>query len=325
VLFALRARSASAPAMLTATLVLLTTGGPLAAARGLNALAPPSLVAHRPAWSVGLDASPVPARIYAEPLPFPPDATLAVAPRGWSVEWWWTLGVQDVMAAPIPSRWGIDGSYDGDTTGLTPRHVAELSVALTRVRTSPVSLPLLRAGGVDYVLALDARPWLIGPVRSQPSAFKRRILVYRVPGSLPRAFVVDGVRSIDGRNAGVLLDAGLDLRHEVLLEGVPARPHDPAFNGAAEVEKRRADAVSLVAEASAPGYLVLLDGYDEGWCAKVDGRPARVLRANLLFRAVALSAGRHRVELRYRPRSVTWGAALSALGWGLVVAFVLKR
>jgi hypothetical protein len=319
-LLALRAGRRSAPPPLTAALIVVAVGGLLPATTGVNALAPPALVAHRPAWSAGLNASSVPARLYVEPVPYPPEPSLAPAPRAWSLEWWWTLGVQDTMAPPIASRWGIDGSYDGDTTGLTPRAVAELSVALARLRGSPASLRLLRAGGVDYVVSLAERPWLVGPISTQRSVFNRPILVYRVPDTLPRAFVVDGVRRQGPEGPALLIDPGLDLTREVLLEGVPARAPDAAFRGRAQVLSRRADAVSLLVEASAPAHVVLLDGYAEGWHAEVDGRPAPVRRANLLFRAVEVEAGRHSIELRYRPGAVMLGATLSASGAALAIA-----
>jgi len=46
----------------------------------------------------------------------------------------------------------------------------------------------------------------------------------------------------------------------------------------------------------------------------VDGRPSPVLRADGLFRAVQVPAGRHDVDLIYRPAGVVEGAALSLAG-----------
>jgi uncharacterized membrane protein YfhO len=68
---------------------------------------------------------------------------------------------------------------------------------------------------------------------------------------------------------------------------------------------------------------VLVDSYDPGWRADVDGRPAAVERANVAFRGVAVPAGRHRVTLRYRPPAVGMGLVGSLLG--LVAAGVLAR
>jgi uncharacterized membrane protein YfhO len=48
-----------------------------------------------------------------------------------------------------------------------------------------------------------------------------------------------------------------------------------------------------------------------------------VYRANVAFRAVRAPAGRHRIELRYRPRSVAIGLALGAAS--LLAAALLLR
>ncbi len=54
-----------------------------------------------------------------------------------------------------------------------------------------------------------------------------------------------------------------------------------------------------------------------------DGRPAPILAADGYLRAVALSAGAHRVEFRYRPVSFYAGAAVSLAA--LVALAVLSR
>jgi uncharacterized membrane protein YfhO len=52
-----------------------------------------------------------------------------------------------------------------------------------------------------------------------------------------------------------------------------------------------------------------------GWEATVDGRPSRLDRVDYLFRGVPVAAGRHVVELRYRPASwrAGWIVSLVAL------------
>jgi uncharacterized membrane protein YfhO len=70
--------------------------------------------------------------------------------------------------------------------------------------------------------------------------------------------------------------------------------------------------VGVEVESSSPAHLVVLDAWDPGWRASVDGVAAPVRRANFAFRAVPVTPGRHLVELRYRPRSVFAGLAVSA-------------
>jgi hypothetical protein len=59
------------------------------------------------------------------------------------------------------------------------------------------------------------------------------------------------------------------------------------------------------------GYLVLTDAYYLGWTATVDGQPAVIERADIMFRAVKIPAGQHRVEFRYQPQSLSIGLAIS--------------
>ena len=88
---------------------------------------------------------------------------------------------------------------------------------------------------------------------------------------------------------------------------------------------RRSDRLTVAVAARRPGVLVVTEGYDPGWRAWVDGAPAPVWRANAIFRAVPVGEGDHRVEMRYRPPSVAWGAAASALGAALTGVLIGRR
>jgi hypothetical protein len=64
----------------------------------------------------------------------------------------------------------------------------------------------------------------------------------------------------------------------------------------------------VVLEADSPdgGWVVLNDLWHPWWFAEVDGKPAPMLRANVLFRAVAVPPGRHTVRFRFRPVAGAW-------------------
>ena len=63
-----------------------------------------------------------------------------------------------------------------------------------------------------------------------------------------------------------------------------------------------------------PGIVVLADAFERGWRLTIDGRPAPILRANLLMRAASVSAGAHKLIYTYDPPSVRIGAAISLSG-----------
>lgn len=93
------------------------------------------------------------------------------------------------------------------------------------------------------------------------------------------------------------------------------------FRGTVRALWRRSDGMGFETDFSAPGLLVVVEAYDPGWKANVDDRPADVLRANLLFRAVRVGGGRHRVELSYRPPGFIGGALLSGTAACAALAF----
>ena len=65
--------------------------------------------------------------------------------------------------------------------------------------------------------------------------------------------------------------------------------------------------------APVPGYVFLSEPYYPERQAFVDDRPVPAVEANLAFTAVPVSAGTHRLELRYVPSSFRLGLGISAL------------
>ncbi|HEV2245260.1 MAG TPA: hypothetical protein VGW37_01290 [Terriglobia bacterium] len=118
---------------------------------------------------------------------------------------------------------------------------------------------------------------------------------------LPRAFVASrAAYSADpDETLARLVDPGFDARRTVLLaskKGVESSSVADGPAGQVESFERQTNSVTLQVELSQPGYVVLLDRFDPNWHATVDGQEMPILRANLLFRAVRASAGRHTVR-----------------------------
>jgi hypothetical protein len=165
------------------------------------------------------------------------------------------------------------------------------------------------------------------------------VLVQENRAAFPRAFVVpEAVVARDANSALELLAHGaLQPRRQVVLERedlsrqTRARPRarqaprtDPLGTpyGDAAIVDYRGEQVAVQA-ASDGGYLVLTDAYYPGWKAYVDGRETALLRADYLFRAVALPPGRHLVEFRYQPESFEAGLAITRLALLLATLVLL--
>ncbi|RMG79965.1 MAG: hypothetical protein D6712_18850, partial [Chloroflexi bacterium] len=81
-------------------------------------------------------------------------------------------------------------------------------------------------------------------------------------------------------------------------------------------------------DAEQDGYVILYDAYFPGWQAFVDGQPAAVYRANVMFRAVRVPAGQHTIDMIYQPfwyPTVVWLGVVVWLLWGLGLVMVLYR
>jgi hypothetical protein len=155
--------------------------------------------------------------------------------------------------------------------------------------------------------------------------FSPGVHVFENSDALPRAYAVLAARvapdSVRARTA--LLARDFDPAREVVLVGegtalAGARAEPPP------VTWRTDEAGTVVVEATlpAPGYLVLTDRWSPDWEASVDGDPAPCLRANGIFRAVALPAGTHEVRFRYAPRLLTACAGVSLAAAVALVALL---
>jgi hypothetical protein len=161
---------------------------------------------------------------------------------------------------------------------------------------------------------------LIPPLESlKPSA--RESLVERLR---------HGLGTLRDRDA-VALDLGATAhvetaRPQSLAPYLPGTAPDPAEH--VTVSETSTTTV-LQAELRQPGLIVLADVFAPGWRLTIDGRPAPILRANVLMRAAAVPAGSHTLVYTYDPLPVRVGILASAAGWlvclGLFAAGLRKR
>jgi hypothetical protein len=121
--------------------------------------------------------------------------------------------------------------------------------------------------------------------------------VYRNPAALPRARVVH--------------DAPPELER---CDGA----EEPVSFAAMQPSR-----VALDATLGCRGMVVLADTAFPGWRAEVDGRQAPIHEISGALRGVVVERGSHRIEMTYRPVSVTLGALMTLSG--LLAAGLLRR
>jgi hypothetical protein len=122
----------------------------------------------------------------------------------------------------------------------------------------------------------------------------------------------------------------VDFRSEAILENVATsqiRDCVSSRTGAAAIVSEQPNRMVLQTEAQSPGWLLLSDVWYPGWRAYIDGAEADILRADYLFRAVAVPEGLHKVIFVYRPIWFYSGLVISGVAWfGLLIyGFWQKR
>ena len=289
----------------------------LASSAGLNPLLPASRLGP-PAWIAAMAAHP------AERFYFGAKFRGMLALRDVDVEgiqWRPPDGVtvaegRALLSAPLalaPAAWRVRELLSYDMPLLWPIVQARATARFERADRA-ARLRFLARGGVRYCLL--SSPPHPGAVPLQrvgeqfgPMAAYECVADARRASVVAQASVVPEVMTQLDR----LFDESFDAESTVMLErpapDAAGSPGPPA-PASARITTDRDNEVTVDAAAGAEGgYLVVKDSFDPEWRVEVDGRPAALLRANALYRAVRISPGPHTVTFTYRP--VVWYACLT--------------
>lgn len=209
------------------------------------------------------------------------------------------LGAGDHIAGPDQRRFSpMFPSYRSTLANMLGLRFIASSVPIEKVD------PHLGAGALPFV------------------ARTRHAYIYENPDVLPRVQFLQRVMPVEFGSivaAGhwpefdpkttVLLDQG-----DVDLQGLAgeAEPADGA-ESSARITRYENTIVEVEVVAAGAGFLVLNDAWHPWWAVEIDGEPAVMHKANVMFRAVRVPAGRHRVVFEFRPFS---GAVTELRGSG---------
>ncbi len=208
---------------------------------------------------------------------------------------------------------------------------------------TPAALSIRNTGQQTWVLRglslIDKRTGAHTSVTVSPRGDFRRIhtgdvKIYERTDAPGRAWLVHGVSPAadDAAALAALADPAFDVRTTVVVSEQLA-PQSAAPTGPEEavtIIAYEAERLALRARADSAAVLVVADSFYPGWEATVDGQPAAILRANLLFRGVALAPGEHEVIFTYHPTTWLRGlyvslGALTLLVIGLLTSVFLPR
>jgi hypothetical protein len=135
----------------------------------------------------------------------------------------------------------------------------------------------------------------------------RDAYIYENPRALPRVLLATQWQKADF--AAMLQKGGwpdVDYRRTVLLESRPAIAPTSDTPGTVRILLYENTNIEIEADAPSGGFVVLNDVWHPWWRASVDGKPVDILKANVLFRAVAVPPGKHIVRFRFEPFAGGW-------------------
>ena len=126
----------------------------------------------------------------------------------------------------------------------------------------------------------------------------------------------------------LMISGNVDSAREVVLEKPGTVSQGDCQAAKAEVIELEARPAyfSVQVTVDAPGWVVLADQWYPGWVGSVNRQPVKIERANFLFRAVPVDAGKNLVEFRFRPISFRIGAVITlGLLSGLLIFGIWSR
>lgn len=230
---------------------------------------------------------------------------------------WWEL---QLLSRYTGAAFGIPLVFDEDYDGLARYRVRRMTEAVDKLPW-PNRLNVLSAAGASAIVTRDKIDLPgVEPVKILRSADGQPVFVYRNWASRPLRFAATSVVIRDDERAfDRLAVVPFDPNTVILSEGNPVSVAQPSPTRVATLE-RSANEWSVAVDAPSNGYVVFAETWDAGWRARVDGRDARLVRADVTFSAVAVPAGHHVVTKVYRPVLPLIGLIGSILT-ALVLAF----
>ncbi len=179
---------------------------------------------------------------------------------------------------------------------------------------------------------LADREWSpqIGSLVASVHTDRGTINLYEKRFSSPRAWLVHRVRAAANASAATAaLPLVADPLREAVVECSPTEAASLREPANAEPERvfithATPESVTLSVCAAAPALVVLADTWYPGWRASVDGQPAKVLPADVLFRGVFVGPGEHEVRMVFKPASFRWGVAASLCALAALAAMWVR-
>ena len=135
------------------------------------------------------------------------------------------------------------------------------------------------------------------------------------------AWFVARLKFVDSPDAEMASLAGLDTK----LAAVADKRFQKQLDGSALGEGRAVltsyepNFLTYDVESARGGVVVFSEIYYPGWSVRIDGKEAELGRVNYVLRALKMPAGKHKVEMEFRPASVATTNSIAFGAQGIIL------
>ena len=249
------------------------------------------------------------------------------------------LGAEALVYYGMPSVEGYDplyinryGEFVGSLNDGRLRESSRSVVIFPKdIKYTEKAINLLGIKYIIHKLSDDNKPWTF-PYWKYPNDYFDLIYkdesykIFENEKAYPRVFLVGEYKVINNpqKIIDTMFSKDFDLRKSIILEEHPRIEKYSGNMGNVLILKYSPNEIEFKVNASRPGILFLSDNYYPGWKAEIDGKKAKILRADYTFRAVSVPLGKHTVKFVYDPQSFKLGLYAALFGFTLIVFLIVK-
>jgi len=198
--------------------------------------------------------------------------------------------------------------------------------------------PLIDLLNIKYIIlpkgaTLDEQPVKVGDViEPYKVVMDADALLLENLNVMPRAYPVHNAFIASSKEEAfeILLHPQVDFREFAVLEENPteqmAQDNVPSAASRLEITQYQTRTIRLNATMATDGLVVLNEKYYDGWKAFVDGKSAKIYKANYTTQAIVAPKGEHEIVFRFEPRQARFGLWVTTLTCiGLIGVFMFWK
>jgi uncharacterized membrane protein YfhO len=150
--------------------------------------------------------------------------------------------------------------------------------------------------------------------------------VIQNPYAMGNAWFVQNVQLVSSPDEEMAATRTFDPSATALVDKNKFKVNKTSFaaSGKALLTDAKSNLLKYQTENPSDGFLVLSEiYYAEGWKATIDGKETPILRANYVLRALEVPAGKHEIQLSFRPDSFVSGNRISLFSSIAVIGLLI--